>query len=277
MREVLPRFRVNGIDGAAPPHGDRGLLYGDGLFETVSVRDGRPLRLDRHLARLAHGCAALGIAPPDLHDEVTAFCAGTARAVLKVIVSRGGGARGYQPDLDAVPNRMLSLHPWPAIPDAWTTAGIAVRWCNTRLAVQPALAGLKHLNRLEQVLARREWDDLDTWQEGIVCDTTGAVVEATQANLFIVLSGVLSTPALTGSGVAGIIRGMLIEAAPTLGIDYRVATLSRMDVASADEAFTCNSVTGILPVRRIGTRSLAAPGALTVRLQRWLATAGTDY
>lgn len=270
MTDALPRFRVNGVDGGAVSAADRGLQYGDGVFETLAVRDGRPLRIARHLQRLAAGCAALGIPGPDLAADARAFCVGVPRAVLKLIVTRGGGGRGYAPPPDAVPTTVLALHPWPELPAAWATDGIAVGWCSTTVAVQPALAGVKHLNRLEQVLARRELAAHDGWQDGLMCDAAGNVIEATQGNLFVARGGALLTPALDGGGVAGIIRGMLIETAPSLGIACEAATLSRTMVETADEAFICNSIVGILPLRRIGARTVRAPGPLTAQLQHWL-------
>ncbi|MCA1798817.1 MAG: aminodeoxychorismate lyase [Xanthomonadaceae bacterium] len=274
MTDSLPRFRVNGVDGGAVSAGDRGLQYGDGVFETIAVRDGRPLRLARHLQRLAAGCVALGLPVPDLNDEARAFCAGVPHAVLKLIVTRGGGGRGYAPPADALPTRVLALYPWPTLPPAWAEQGIAVCWCTTTVTAQPALTGLKHLNRLEQVLARRELAGSDAWQEGLMCDAEGNAVEATQGNLFVVRGGVLMTPVLNGGGVAGIIRAMLIEAAPSLGLVCEQTTLPRAAVETADEAFICNSITGILPLRRIGARELPTTWPVTTQMQRWLSAHG---
>ena len=250
---------------------DRGLAYGDGVFETIAVRDGVPQQLDRHLARLEAGCARLGFAPPQLADELSHRAAGNARAVLKVIVTRGEGGRGYRPPADPVPTVVITLHAWPAHEPAWGERGVDVRWCDTRLAIQPALAGLKHLNRLEQVLARAEWAGTDRWQEGLMRDMDGRPVEATHANVFIVTGGELSTPRVDRCGVAGVTRARLIEAAEALAIPCAESDLDGRAVESADEVFLCNSIIGIWPVRAIGDARFGAPGPVTRALQDWLA------
>lgn len=264
-----PLFLVNGVRADSLPAADRGLHYGDGLFETIAVRDGRARHLDRHLARLADGCTRLGIAVPEqatLRGEVATLCAGGGDAVLKLIVTRGPGGRGYRPSEVSTPTRVLARYPWPRWSEAWARDGVAVRWCDTRLARQSRLAGLKHLNRLEQVLARAEWGSDDEWQEGLMCDADGTVVEGTRSNLFVVRGGELATPSLTLCGVAGIIRGMLIE-----HTGCAETTLDRDAVEAADELMLCNSVIGLWPVRRLGDRMLPAPGPVTVALQQWLA------
>lgn len=249
---------------------DRGLAYGDGVFETIAVNDGVPLALDRHLARIEAGCRRLGFDAPPLADDIRDRCAGHARAVLKVIVTRGEGGRGYRPPTDPVPTRVITLHAWPAHDPAWAEQGVAVRWCETRLAIQPALAGLKHLNRLEQVLARAEWAGVDRWQEGLMCDMDGNVIEATQANVFIVAGGRLRTPRVDRCGIEGITRARLIEAADELGIVCEAAMFDAGAVDSADEVLLCNSVIGIWPVREVGDARFEAPGPVTRALQGWL-------
>lgn len=252
---------------------DRGLAYGDGVFETVAVRDGVPLQLERHLARLSDGCRRLGFEPPALADAIIDRCAGHPRAVLKVIVTRGEGGRGYRPPADPVPTSVIALHAWPGHDPAWAERGVAVRWCETRLAIQPALAGLKHLNRLEQVLARAEWDGMDRWQEGLMRDLDGHVIEATQANVFWVAGGELRTPRVDRCGIAGITRARLIEATGELGIRCVEAEFDASVVEAADEVFLCNSVIGIWPVKQIGETAFDAPGPVTRALQAWLADA----
>ena len=250
---------------------DRGLAYGDGVFETIAVRDGVPLHLERHLARLKAGCARLGFAPPPLEGDLRDRASGHARAVLKVIVTRGEGGRGYLPPEDPVPTRVISLYAWPSHEPEWAERGVAVRWCDTRLAIQPALAGLKHLNRLEQVLARAEWEGMDQWQEGLMRDMDDNVIEATQANVFVVKGGHLHTPRLDRCGIAGITRGRLIEAADELGVACDEVVLDESAVESADEVFLCNSIIGVWPVRAIGDTHYSAPGPVTRRVQAWLA------
>ncbi|EAR20469.1 aminodeoxychorismate lyase [Nitrococcus mobilis] len=230
---------------------DRGLQYGDGLFETMAVRDGRIPWLAYHLRRLEAGCARLQITPPEvaeLRREIAALAAGQSRAIIKLIVTRGVGGRGYRPDPDVPSHRILMRHPWPAYAQRYAQEGIRLRVCRTRLASNPALAGLKHLNRLEQVLARLEWDDDSRYQEGLMLDYQGRVIEGTMTNLFIVRSGCLLTPDLSASGVAGVMREIILETAARKSLSCQMTTLSLPNLAQAEEIFVCNSVVGIWPV-----------------------------
>ncbi len=250
---------------------DRGLLYGDGLFETLAVRSGTPLRWERHLQRLLLGCERLSIPDPDvtaLTVEALRLCNDRTHAVLKLIVTRGSGGRGYRAPPRPQPTRLLSCHPWPDYPPEHARDGVHVRLCSTRLAQQPALAGIKHLNRLEQVLARAEWRDEEI-AEGLLCDRDDHVIEATMSNLFMVSDGQLYTPDLSDCGVAGIMRTMIIETAATLGVPCTVRPITRAELSDATELLLCNSLIGIWPVRQLDARKLV-PGPLTHRLQQAL-------
>ena len=185
---------INGVSKQHIEISDRGFQYGDGLFETIEVRDGQAVFLERHLERLNAGCHRLHIPFPGaelLSFEVKKLCRekacgiGSVRAVLKIIVTRGSGGRGYrQPDV-IQPTRVLSLHPYPDYPEIYKEQGIVVRFCSTCLGLNPSLAGIKHLNRLEQVMARFEWND-PAIQEGLMLDVNGHVIEGTMTNLFYV-------------------------------------------------------------------------------------------
>jgi 4-amino-4-deoxychorismate lyase len=244
------------INGVAPGDSsqalavnDRGLSYGDGLFETAFVKDGEVRFLDAHLARLFADCARLGIAPPDrqrLLDEIRAVTASESRAVLKIVITRGVGGRGYRPGIQAQSTRIVALHPALA-QDAET---IIVRWCTTRLGRNARLAGIKHLNRLEQVLARMEWNDTSIG-EGLMLDTEGELVCATSANLFIVREGVLTTPDLRFCGVAGVMRNKVLEAAAVLGIASSQEPLWPHDLDLASEVFLTNALRGIRSVQAL--------------------------
>lgn len=250
---------------------DRGLQYGDGLFETIVVKSGKPQFLDRHLQRLSADCSRLLIRPPDtklLENEVVGLANHADLAVIKIIVTRGVGGRGYrQPDV-VNPTRIVSLHPFPDYPDTYQQQGIHVRFCSTRLGLNPALAGIKHLNRLEQVLARAEWDD-PAIQEGIMLDIDGSVVEGTMTNLFFVKNESLYTASLDKTGVAGITRGIVLEQTILHGIKIFEGRVSQDDLLSADELFVCNSVIGIWPVRQIEHQQFSV-GPLTRQFQHWL-------
>ncbi|MEO8743334.1 MAG: aminodeoxychorismate lyase [Lysobacteraceae bacterium] len=228
---------------------DRGLAYGDGVFETILIHRGLPVWLDAHLARMQCGCDALRIVSPDpgfIRAEIDALIAGCRRGVLKVIVTRGVGERGYAPPQHGAATLLLALAdaPLPAPRD-----GLVLRWCETPLAIQPRLAGIKHLNRLEQVLARTEWND-PTIDEGLQCDAADRVVCATSANLFVLRDGRWLTPPVADCGVAGICRKWILEHVAGAG----EAVLARSDVESADGLILCNAVRGILSVAALGSR-----------------------
>jgi 4-amino-4-deoxychorismate lyase len=242
---------------------DRGLAYGDGLFETVRVYAGQAVWWPAHLQRLARGAEALGIPMPaqawlqSCIDELLQTAADDA--VLKLVLTRGAGGRGYAAGALA-PTLLLSLHAAPEPP----VAPLALRWCETRMAIQPALAGLKHLNRLEQVLARREWND-PAIHEGLMLDTDGQVACATAANVFALVQGRWLTPPVDRRGVAGVARAWILANVADAG----EAMFTRDSLESADSLFLCNAVRGILPVGSLGGKQWA-PHAALAELQRHL-------
>jgi 4-amino-4-deoxychorismate lyase len=262
---------VNGIVEDCVASSDRGLLYGDGLFETIAVVDGLLQCWPRHLHRLQAGCDRLGLPAVDstaLLHECYALAGETAKAVLKVIITRGSGGRGYRVPDTAVATRIVQLHEWPYFPDACVEHGVTARVCNTRLGQQPALAGIKHLNRLEQVLARREWNNPDI-MEGLLLDSSGYLIEGTMSNIFLVRDGKLLTPDLSRCGVAGIMRTRVLELADSLSIDAAILPVEVKDLREADEVFICNSLIGIWPVIAVDAIAYER-GAVTTRLQAQL-------
>ncbi|MEQ6887646.1 aminodeoxychorismate lyase [Halomonas sp. CS7] len=227
------------------PLEDRGVAYGDGLFETVLVRDGTPLLWEQHLARLARGCRVLRIPlPAREHLEAPLVEAGEGLSVLKLILTRGSGGRGYAPPDTPAPQLRWRLGPFVPSAERWRE-GVRVRHCRLRLGTQPLLAGLKHLNRLENVLARAEWSDADT-AEGLVCDSEGRLVEATCMNLFWQRDGVLETPRLDRCGVAGTLRAALLERAPIREVEAFPAVLDEVEAL-----WLGNSLQGLWPVARL--------------------------
>ena len=253
--------RVDGIDPS-----DRGLAYGDGVFETLLVHAGAPVWWDRHWHRLCEGIARLGFTPPEasnVRGHAMSLLAGApTRAVLKLVVTRGPGGRGYAPPAAAEPTVVLSVHAAPA-----PVGAVRLRWCTLRWAAQPALAGIKHLNRLEQVLARAEWRDPAIF-DGIVLDGGGRIVSATSANVIARIDGQWLTPPVDACGIAGLLRAWVLESVP----EARVASLSPAQLLAADEVFLCNAVRGILPVRVLDGREWTAWPA-TGELRRRLAGA----
>lgn len=267
MSPVAPAVLINGRRGGVLDASDRGLQFGDGVFETIAVRDGRPEFWTEHMERLREGLQRLGIAfqdPETLLSEAMTVARGTdGPGVLKIIVTRGPAGRGYAPSPEGRPTRVVALHPAPPDIGERRRRGVRVRWCRTRLATNPALAGIKHLNRLEQVLARAEWNDPDI-AEGLMLDTSGRVIAATACNLFVARGGVLITPDLTDCGVAGIMRRVMMERAHANGLDVTVRDLAPGDVTSADEIFLTNSLVGVWPVARLEERQFGV-GPLTRR------------
>lgn len=246
---------------------DRGLAYGDGLFETIAVHNGQPRLLARHLARLSESAQRLRL-PLDLsvlEAELLAFCTQLGEGVAKLIVTRGEGLRGYAAPAAAQPRRILLGSPAPAYAAGNAGQGVRLFPCATRLAEQPLLAGLKHLNRLEQVLARSEWQD-PAYAEGLMLDTSGRVIEGVFSNLFLVRDGVLLTADLSRCGVAGVMRAELLQQAAAQGVALQVRDISHDELLAADEVFLCNSLYGIWPVRELQGHDWPV-GPLTRKLQ----------
>ncbi len=266
---------VNGIESDTILTGDRGLNYGDGLFETLAVCNGVPLCWNQHISRLGMGCGRLKIpCPPDalLFEEATRVCGGLALGVLKILITRGTGSRGYRIPDAVTPSRILSTHPWPDFSVSQGLNGVAATVCETRLGNNPALAGIKHLNRLEQVLARSEWSDPGI-AEGLMLDTEGRVIEGTMSNLFLVTQDRLLTPDLAKAGVAGIMRELVMLEAARLAVAVGVASVTLADVRNADELFLSNSLFGIWPIRSLDGRAYRV-GPLGLRLRRRLLADG---
>ena len=254
------------------PIADRGLQYGDGLFETMAVNTGRITLLDYHLDRLQKGCRRMLLNAPSvdaLRAELKSAAAGHAAAVLKLIITRGAAGRGYQYTDGAQITRILTRHSWPEYPSEFSEHGVHLRICDTHLGHNKRLAGLKHLNRLEQVLARAEWSEIDQVQEGLMLDEEGTVIEGTMSNVFAWLDhGVLATPDLQRCGVEGVMRRHLLEQARKAGVVVRVASLSLADLMQAQEIFVCNSLIGVWPVTAIGHWKYSI-GSMTRRAQSW--------
>jgi 4-amino-4-deoxychorismate lyase len=262
---------VDGVARSEVPASDRGLAYGDGVFRTLLARRGLPVQWERHYAKLARDAAALGLRAPAadlLEGEVREVCRGEDSCAVKIILTRGAGARGYAYSGAEKPTRVVSSGPLPQSLEAQRGEGIRVRLCSLKLAQQPALAGVKHLNRLENVLGRAEWNDVQIG-EGILCDAQGHVIGGTMTNLFIGVDGALATPGLDRCGVAGVTRERIMECAERHRVSCTVTTLSWSDVLGADEVFLVNSLAGVLPVRDLDGEE-RAPGPLARAAQRWL-------
>jgi 4-amino-4-deoxychorismate lyase len=263
---------VNGRAAGEVSALERGLHFGDGLFETIACEGGRPRFLELHLRRLAAGCARLGLEAPEaatLRAEVQQLAAPCGRAIIKVLLTRGAAAaRGYAVTGFENPTRISLRYPWPPEDPGLARAGVRVRIAVVRLGENPALAGLKHCNRLEQVLARREWTDTGI-AEALMFSSSGALVSGTMSNVFMVRDGKLYTPRVDRCGVAGVMRHVVLAAAADAGIAAEESVLDSQDLAGAQEVFLTNALMGIRPVRELDGRPVP-PGPLTRRLQERL-------
>ncbi len=259
---------VNGKEADSISLSDRGLHYGDGLAETVAVRNGKPKLLKEHMRRLMLGLDRLkikGLAFDTLRLEINTICEQYKDGIVKVIITRGAGGRGYDPAGITHCTRIVAWYDYPERPAWYNSQGIAVHICKTTVAENPLLAGVKHLNRLEQVLARAEWST-DAYAEGLMLDQHGHVIEGTMSNLFFVADNVLRTPDIARCGVAGIMRDWVLREANKQTIKTEVADFTLDDLYNADEVFMTNSIIGLWPVVRVGEQPFSI-GLTTKRLQ----------
>jgi 4-amino-4-deoxychorismate lyase len=241
---------VDGEISTVVASSNRGLNYGDGLFETLVVHNSRPRRWQAHMDRLGAGSERLGLnMPPQavLLREVQTVSAGRADVVVKIVLTRNGQGRGYAPSEDKTCTRIVSAHAYPQNLAELEAAGAEAQICKLRLAIQPALGGIKHLNRLEQVLASVELRDSRA-TEGIMLDREDHVISAIAANIFLVMGGRLLTPRLDRCGVRGVVRGQVLS-----GFAHRCEQRRILldQLLEADEVFICNSVKGIIPIKSI--------------------------
>ncbi|WP_404361342.1 aminodeoxychorismate lyase [Methylotuvimicrobium sp. KM1] len=264
-------FLINGAMSCTIDVSDRGFQYGDGLFETIEIDKGRLVFFDRHIRRLNEGCRRLQIPLEDtgnLVAEAENAAKDVDRGVLKIILTRGTGGRGYRQPDSIKPTRVISVYPFPDYPENYTSNGITARICSTRLGLNPALAGIKHLNRLEQILARAEWNDPGI-QEGLMLDADGNVIEGTMTNLFYVINRQLRTSETFHSGVAGIMREIILELAESNALVLSKRYFGIDELLNADEIFVCNSVIGLWPVTQIDGKPFAV-GPVTREITAWL-------
>jgi 4-amino-4-deoxychorismate lyase len=247
---------------------DRGLHFGDGLFETIACVGGRARFLEDHLRRLALGCERLSIGAPaaELRSEIETMARGTDRALIKILHTRGvATARGYAPSGAERPTRIVLRYPWPPEDPRLASEGVAVQMGALSLGENPRLAGLKHLNRLELVLARAELAG-SPCMEALLRTGSGHLISGTMTNVFLVHGGRIETPRLDRCGVEGVMRRVVMRAATEAGLPVEEMRLTQADLDSAQEVFLTNARIGIWPVRAIQARSLV-PGPITRRLQ----------
>jgi 4-amino-4-deoxychorismate lyase len=249
----------------------RGLNYGDGVFRTCLIYESHVIDIKEQCDIANKDGARLGLAAvpvATIEREAASLAAGQARGVLKLTLMRAGVGRGYR-GREAGTDRLLCRYPLPAYSPACWTGGVTAFRSDLRLATQPALAGIKHLNRLEQVLASRAW--VSGADEALLADEAGRPVCGTRTNLFWIRGGALHTPALTRCGVSGFMRRKVLALAARHGVAAHVGDASWEELDASDEAFLTNSLVGIWPLARLGARRWDAPGVVTRELMERLA------
>lgn len=225
-------------------------LFGDGLFETIAIRQGQPCLWAYHLQRLQRGCHRLGLPLPQSEQLITEahqLTRSHAQAVLKIVLSVPPSPRGYQRLAACQPDRYLSCYPWPEQPLYHAAEfPIHLQTCQTRLGCQPLLAGIKHLNRLEQILARRELRPPAV--EGVMCDQQGQVIEGIMSNIMVLQKSGYITPPIRHCGIAGVVRQLMLDTAAQQAIPVHEAPLSLTELRQAQAVYVMNSLLGVRQV-----------------------------
>ncbi len=251
-----PNYLINGRSDNHLSPMDRGLSYGDGVFRTFIVSSGVPRNWELQYKKLFEDCSSLGIICPFddlLLQDISHLFENEVEAIAKIIVTRGQSQRGYALPTVANPNRVLIKYPMPRYPINNFKDGVSLHICDLKLGHQAKLAGIKHLNRLENVLARMEWNNED-YADGLLMDTKGYVIECTMSNIFARYGETLMTPDLSDCGVAGITRQRILDLAKSLGYNPVVRPITLMELMEADEVIICNSLFGVWQVRSIDIR-----------------------
>jgi len=269
-------------NGATVDHvsiASRGLHYGDGVFETIAIRNGAARLWRNHAERLQQGCECLGLRAPDTDDllqqvehAVASSDVPAAYSIVKIIVVAAPGLRGYgRPRPIDTETYVGAFVTHPVAIDKYRN-GIDTMLCDTRLACGSPLAGLKTLNRLEQVLARSEVLEARLF-EGLTLDADDRLICGTMSNVFIVVGNKITTPLLSRCGVAGVMRRHVIETLAAAGSEVHETDLCTTELAAADEVFLSNSQFGLLPVKSCDDWHWAT-GPVTADLMQRLADRG---
>ena len=252
-----PEYLLNGSHDEGLSVLDRAFAYGDGVFRTLLVRHGIPAKWDLHYAKLRDDCERLKLDCPDealILEDIKCLFKSDGFGVLKIVISRGEGARGYVVPANIKTNRVIIKLPRPTYSAVNVDEGVKLFLCTIRLSKQPVLAGIKHLNRLENVMARMEWSDPD-FIDGLLLDENGFVIEGTMSNIFARFGDKLLTPDLSQSGVAGVTRSCILKMSDPLGLDVKVQAFTLDELFEADEVIICNTLFGAWQVRALANKS----------------------
>lgn len=249
---------------------DRGLLYGDGIFETILCENGEPPLLDYHLQRFSHGCQRLNLVTQNknvIAEEIRALADGES-CVIKLILTRGVRDRGYAYDAcDLTYTRIIDKNPLPDSNVEYALNGINLTLCQHQIPHNKKLAGIKHLNRLDQIIGRSECPA--GYQEAAMMDSNGYLVEGTMSNIFMLADGIWHTPGLEHCGINGVMREFIIRHANDLDIITNVEDIMPEDMQNADALFVCNSIIGIWPVARYNEKKYLVHADVK-RIQQYL-------
>lgn len=237
---------------------DRAVQYGDGVFETIAIRDSRPRFWDLHMQRLRHACTRMRLTMPadnilerDLETALARTSINTSFCTVKIILSAGTGQRGYRRPPAANTNTLMGVYEGAPLSRRTYQGGVATLLCTTIISSQPKLAGIKSLNRLDQIIARAEWDT-DEFFEGLMHDTEDRLICGTMTNMFVVQDNRIATPALNRAGVAGVMRQLVINLLAKNDIECDETDICVSDLSGVDEVFISNTQIGVVPVRRCG-------------------------
>lgn len=255
---------------------ERALLYGDGCFTTMAVSNGHVELWHLHLARLQNSCKHLGIQFDEwqlLGDKTFDIAKHNPNAVIKILISRGEGGRGYDPTGVLNCKAIISIHDKPSHYLSWQQNGVELSLSDITLARQPLLAGIKHLNRLEQVLIKQNMVGF-ACDDVVVCDTMGSIIETSVGNLFWRKNHSWFTPKLDNCGVDGVMRNFLFEYFKENNIQLNQIDSDIDELIGADEIFMCNSLMKVVPVSRFVTKTLQKDVSFSmtshIHIQQWL-------
>lgn len=242
---------INGINESCIDVRDRGFQYGDGVFETIAFKNNQIQFWDKHMLRLRQACERLSLNCIDevLWLEDIKRLKPDCDAVIKLSVTRGVSGRGYAYDPGDSVTRVAAVYPWPNYTEQ-NEQGISTKFCQTPISINPQLAGIKHLNRLDNVLARNEWHDADI-SEGFMLDNQQHIIEGTMSNVFCVLDDELYTPRLDLCGVEGVMRGQVINLAEQMNIPVNIIEINKQNFLQMDAVFVTNSIIGMWTVNKI--------------------------
>lgn len=265
----MPGIIINGVATEYVSAKDRGLHYGDGIFETIACVDQRLQFWQQHMARMSLAAEKLGLIFPgeqNFLDDIQQLLSAentAANCVIKLMLTRGNSDRGYRVTDASRVCRIAMLTDWPVHIEDIRQQGARVRLCQTQVAMQPQLADIKHLSRIENVMARKEWQD--EFDEGLMPDFHNHIIEGTMSNLFAVRDGVLYTPSLESCGINGIIRQQMISIVSALGLELQETHMNQADLLAMDELMLTNSLIGIWPVREFAGKTYS-PANMTQQL-----------